>query len=43
MGEKIAVKTQVDGLRTLHSICTYGGDNDRELARVSIEWARNQL
>lgn len=41
MGEKVMVHTQVDGLRTLHSICTYGGENDRELARVCIEWAQN--
>ncbi len=39
MGEKIRVSTQSEGLHTFHTICTYGGVSDRELARVYIEWA----
>lgn len=38
LGEKIRVLTQQDGLRSLHSICTYDGDDDRELARAVIDW-----
>lgn len=38
MGEKIRVLTQQDGQRTLHSICTCDGGNDRELARAVIDW-----
>jgi len=38
MGEKIVVKTQMDGLSSKHSICTYGSENERELARVVIDW-----
>lgn len=38
LGEKIRALTQQDGLRSLHSICTYDGDDDRELARVVIDW-----
>ena len=41
MGEKITVLTQHDGLKTLHSIRTYDGD-ERELSRVSIEWEERQ-
>lgn len=43
MGEKIRVATQRDGLRTIHGIYTYGGTEDRELARVDIEWAPKQI
>ncbi len=39
MGEKIRVSTQCEGLHTFHSIRTYDGEDDRELARVYIEWA----
>lgn len=42
MGEKIRVVTQQDGLRTVHGIYTYGGEDDRELARLEIEWAPKQ-
>ena len=38
MGEKIKVFTQIEGLHTFHSICTYDGKDDRELARAYIEW-----
>ena len=38
MGEKIKVATQQNDLQTLHSICTYDNENNRELARVLIKW-----
>ena len=38
MGEKIAVLTQMDGNISTHSIKTYDSDNERELARATIEW-----
>ena len=38
MGEKIKVSTQCEGCHTFHSICTYDGENNRELARAYIEW-----
>ena len=38
LGEKILVKTQCDGKFTLCSIQTYGGEDNRELARAKIEW-----
>ena len=38
MGEKILVKTQRTGSSSKHSLCTYGSDNERELARVMIDW-----
>jgi len=38
MGEKIIVKTQMNGLSSKHSICTYDSENERELARVVIDW-----
>ncbi len=38
MSEKIEVLTQQNGLRSLHSIRTYDGEDDRELARVLIDW-----
>lgn len=37
IGEKVMVITEQNAQNTLHSIRTYG-DNERELARVSIEW-----
>ena len=40
MGEKIMVSTQREGLHTFHSIKTYDSDNERELARVYIEWGK---
>lgn len=40
MGEKIMVSTQCEGLHTFHSIKTYDSDNERELARVYIEWGK---
>jgi len=39
MGEKIRVSTQHEGLHTFHSIRTYDGNDDRELARAYVEWA----
>ena len=38
-GEAIKVLTQIDGLITIHSI---RGDDGRELARLKIEWRKNQ-
>lgn len=38
MGEKILVKTKMNGNTSYHSINTYDSDNDRELARAIIEW-----
>lgn len=38
MGEKIRVSTQCEGMHTFHSICTYDCEDNRELARVYIEW-----
>lgn len=38
MGEKIMILTQMDGLKSTHSIRTYDSDNERELARAVIEW-----
>ena len=42
MGEKIMVKTQIDGKISQHSICTYDSENERELARAIIEWEPNK-
>ena len=39
MGEKIVVLTHLSGQMSVHSIRTYGAENNRELARVIIEWA----
>ena len=38
IGEKIMVLTQMNGNTSIHSIQTYDSDNERELARVVIEW-----
>ena len=38
IGEKIKVITECDGLNSICSIQTYGGGDDRELARAKIEW-----
>ncbi len=38
MGEKIMVLTQMEGLKSIHSIRTYDTENERELARAIIEW-----
>lgn len=38
MGEKIMVATKMNGKQSFHSIQTYDSDNNRELARVVIEW-----
>lgn len=38
MGEKIMVKTQMEGNTSIHSIQTYDSENERELARAIIEW-----
>lgn len=38
MGEKIVVQTKMTENTSLHSIRTYDSENDRELARVVIEW-----
>lgn len=38
IGEKIIVSTEVDGMETIHSICTYDGDNNRELAKARVKW-----
>lgn len=38
MGEKIMILTQMEGLKSIHSIRTYDSDNERELARAVIEW-----
>lgn len=41
MGEKVLVNTEVDGLHTTHSICTYDGE-ERELARAEITWVERK-
>lgn len=38
LGEKIMVNTQFDGKTTTHSINTYDGDNNRELAKATVVW-----
>ena len=38
MGEKIAVATKMNDKHSTHSIQTYDSENNRELARVVIEW-----
>lgn len=43
MGEKIRVITKQDGLHTVHGIYAYGGEDDRELARVDIEWIQKKV
>lgn len=38
MGEKIKVLTEMSDNVSIHSICTYDSENERELARAVIEW-----
>ena len=38
LNEKIMVETQFDNLTTTHSIKTYDGENNRELARALVTW-----
>ena len=40
-GENIKVLTEDNGLHSLHSIRTFGGKDDRELARVMVSWMPN--
>ena len=41
MGEKIRVVTEQNETHTFHSIYAFGNNNDRELARIGIEWVSN--
>lgn len=38
IGEKVIVQTQCEGLTTKHSIRTYDGADNRELAKARIKW-----
>ena len=40
IGEKVMVVTEQKGKNSLHSIRIYG-ENERELARVAIEWKQD--